>query len=165
MQQACTNRENAAVIFLWAARRCENLVKTGSRGCFVTGLTTIPQWCCNAPKPRRTTKNVTGSPRIEYLADARPTERRRVVQFWCKKIMNPALANLAATDLRYGRSRIFVQLFTSRLISGPVLVRGRDKCFMSERLAIYCRQRREARCIRRYAAVLSLGALLRMGRR
>lgn len=74
--------------------------------------------------------------------------------------MNPALANLAAIDLRYGRSRIFVQLFTSRLMSGPVLVRGRDKCFMAERLAIYCKQRREALCIRRYAAVLSLGALL-----
>lgn len=38
MQQACTNRENAAVIFLWAARRCENRVKTGLRSLFCCGL-------------------------------------------------------------------------------------------------------------------------------
>ena len=86
MQQACTNRKNAAVIFLCAARRCENLVKTGPRASFVTRLTWFAQWCCNAPKVRGTAKNVTGSPHIEYLADGRPSERRRVVQFWCKKI-------------------------------------------------------------------------------
>lgn len=111
-------------------------------------------------KARVTTKNVTGSPLSEYLADARRSERRRTVRFWCKKIYSCSEFIQRARAMTLSVSAVFGHFFGLSVDAGFMLVRCARKCHMSGRWqsgAVH--RRREGWRIRRYAAVLSLGAL------
>jgi hypothetical protein len=84
-------------------------------------------------KARMTTKNVTGSPVSEYLADARRSERRRTVRFWCKKIYNCSEFIQLAWAMKLNVSAVFGHFVWLSVDVGSVLVRRAHKCHISGR--------------------------------